>query len=37
VRILLEEDVPGPLKRDSAWHEVSTVPEIGWAGVRNCI
>jgi hypothetical protein len=35
VRILLDEDVPRPLRRDLVGHEVSTVPEIGWAGVRN--
>ena len=35
MRILLDEDVPRPLRRDLVGHEVSTVPEMGWAGVKN--
>jgi len=35
VKNLLDEDVPRPLRRDVMGHDVSTVPEVGWAGVRN--
>jgi hypothetical protein len=35
VKVLLDEDVPRPLKRDLVGHDVATVPEMGWAGVRN--
>lgn len=35
MRILLDEDVPRYLKRNLVGHEVATVPEVGWAGVRN--
>ena len=35
MRILLDECVPQPLRRELAGHEVRTVVEIGWAGKRN--
>jgi hypothetical protein len=35
VRVLLDEDVPRYLKQDLVGHQITTVPEIGWAGVRN--
>jgi hypothetical protein len=35
VRVLLDEDVPRPLRRDLIGHEVSTVQEMGWASVKN--
>jgi hypothetical protein len=35
MRILLDECVPRPLRRELADHEVRTVVEMGWAGKRN--
>ena len=35
MRILLDECVPRPLRRELADHEVHTVVEMGWAGKRN--
>ena len=35
MRILLDECVPRPLRRELADHEVCTVVEMGWAGKRN--
>jgi hypothetical protein len=35
VRILLDEDVPRPLRRDLVGHDVATVVEMGWSGVKN--
>ena len=35
MRILLDECVPRPLRRDLVDHEVCTVVEMGWAGKRN--
>jgi hypothetical protein len=35
VKITLDENVPRPLKRFFADHEVSTVQECGWRGVLN--
>jgi predicted nuclease of predicted toxin-antitoxin system len=35
MRILLDECVPQPLRRELADHEVHTVVEMGWAGKRN--
>ena len=35
MRILLDECLPGRLKRDLPGHEVLTVPEAGWAGRKN--
>ena len=35
MRILLDECVSRPLRRELAGHEVRTVVEMGWAGKRN--
>jgi hypothetical protein len=35
MRILLDECVPRPLRRELPGHDVRTVPEMGWAGKRN--
>ena len=35
MRILLDECVPRPLRRELPDHEVHTVVEMGWAGKRN--
>ncbi len=35
MRILLDESVPRKLKRLLSGHEVSTVPEMGWAAKKN--
>jgi predicted nuclease of predicted toxin-antitoxin system len=35
MRILLDESLPKRLKADFGDHEVSTVPEMGWASKRN--
>jgi len=35
VRLLLDECVPRPLKRELTGHEVSTVVERGWSSKRN--
>jgi len=35
MRLLLDECVPRPLKRDLAGHEVAHVRDLGWSGKRN--
>ena len=35
MRLLLDECMPRPLKRDLAAHEVKTVQEMGWTGTKN--
>ena len=35
MRVLLDECVPRALRNDLPGHEVKTVAELGWAGVRN--
>ncbi len=35
MRILLDECVPRPLKRELTEHDVRTVVEMGWAGTKN--
>lgn len=35
MRLLLDECVPRPLRRELPGHEVRTVGELGWAGKRN--
>ena len=35
MRLLLDECVPRPLKRELAGHDVSTVLERGWSSKRN--
>ena len=35
MRLLLDECVPKRLKRELTGHQVQTVPEAGWAGVKN--
>jgi hypothetical protein len=35
MRILLDERVPRRLKHEPGDHEVWTVPEMGWAGMKN--
>lgn len=35
MRVLLDECLPRRLKRDLEGHEVRTVPEMGWAGIKN--
>jgi hypothetical protein len=35
MRVLLDECVPRPLKRDLPEHSVNTVTEMGWHGVEN--
>ncbi|HTK74922.1 MAG TPA: hypothetical protein VL371_06650 [Gemmataceae bacterium] len=35
MRILLDECVPRPLRRDLATHDVRTVQEMGWVGLEN--
>jgi hypothetical protein len=35
MRILLDECVPRPLKREFAGHDAWTVPEMGWSGKKN--
>lgn len=37
MRVLLDEDVPRPLKRELAAHDVWTVVEMGWASTKNGI
>lgn len=34
-RVLLDENLPRLLKRELSGHEVRTVAEIGWAGIKN--
>ena len=35
MRILLDECVPRPLRRELAGHDVRTVQEMGWTGKKN--
>jgi hypothetical protein len=35
VRVLLDECVPRKLRAELAEHEVHTVTEIGWSGIKN--
>src|ERR1700687_5050778 len=35
MRILLDECVPRPLRREFPGHDVRTVPEMGWSGKKN--
>lgn len=35
MKVLLDESLPRPLKRELSAHEVATVPEMGWAGKDN--
>ena len=35
MRILLDECVPKRLKRELIGHEVKTVQDMGWAGIKN--
>lgn len=35
MRVLLDECLPRRLKRELSGHQVYTVPEMGWAGVKN--
>lgn len=35
MKVLLDECLPRPLKRDFVGYTVSTVPEMGWAGIKN--
>ena len=35
MRVLLDECVPRALRNDIHGHEVKTVAEVGWAGVKN--
>jgi hypothetical protein len=35
MRVLLDECVPRPLRAELPGHEVNTVAEAGWAGVKN--
>lgn len=34
-RVLFDEDVPRPLRRDLPGFEIQTVVEAGWSGVKN--
>jgi len=35
MRVLLDECVPHALRKELPGHEVKTVAEAGWAGVKN--
>lgn len=35
MKLLLDESLPRQLKRELPNHEVSTAPEMGWAGIAN--
>ena len=35
MRLLLDECVPKRLKRELPGHEARTVPDLGWAGIKN--
>lgn len=34
-RVLFDEDVPRPLRRDLPWFEIQTVVEARWSGIKN--
>ena len=35
MKILFDEDTPYPLNRHLLGHEITTVPKMGWAGIKN--
>ena len=35
MKILFDEDAPRPLRRHLPGHDVTTVQEMGWAGIKN--
>lgn len=35
MKVILDEDTPYPLKPHLVGHDVTTVPLMGWAGVKN--
>jgi hypothetical protein len=35
VKVLLDECIDRRLARDIAGHDVKTVPQVGWAGIKN--
>lgn len=35
MKILLDECLPRPLKREFAGYDIATVPEMGWSGTTN--
>lgn len=35
MRVLLDESLPRKLEAELGQHEVTTVPEAGWAGTKN--
>lgn len=35
MKVMLDECLPRKLKRHLPGHDVSTVPEMGWAGIKN--
>lgn len=35
MNVLLDECLPRKLKRELPGHQVTTVPEMGWAGIKN--
>lgn len=35
MKVVLDEDVPRALGRELIGHEVSTVPQLGWASIKN--
>ena len=35
MKILFDEDAPRPVRRHLPGHSISTVQEMGWAGVKN--
>ena len=35
MKVLMDECLPRKLKRQLSGHDVSTVPEMGWAGIKN--
>ena len=35
MRVLLDESLPRRLKQELSEHQVTTVPEAGWAGTKN--
>ncbi|MBX3053391.1 MAG: DUF5615 family PIN-like protein [Caldilineaceae bacterium] len=35
MKVLLDECLPRRLKHDLGGHQVFTVPEMGWAGIKN--
>jgi hypothetical protein len=35
MKVLLDECVPTPLRRELSGHEFSTIDELGWKGIKN--